>query len=485
MTVALSTTKRKFHKILDSISNASNTSLVPQSDTDNNVSTTTLPATLESPAKRPRTARPVSAFVTSTPLIARAQVRASSSVNRSSAVSAMPTIVPDPEPPNFAPWDRGQFLKRLESFRHVDKWMGKPEKIDEVHWAKRGWSCVGRDTVRCVGGCSQELVIELENDLDSPVRGDGTDGQDENDEDDWREKAREQLVEKYVEKVVTGHSAECLWRRRGCDDMIFRLPLYHQTTAISSLRQRYESLLAMAADLPTNLSTPPSFDLSEYQPEITTILQPPKPPTTPSTAPVPSPNPPSPTRSPPAPPLNREALLLALFGWQAETGHIPGLASCSTCFRRLGLWLFIPQISATTGEEKEATMARLDLVGEHRDYCPWIDAVSQNGPAGKEKEKEKAGWAVLAKLVLGMVRTKRREQRDEKPRVPLERRWEDEVSVSRTFATGTTAVESGSRSEENEKEKEKDKERWARLKRIKQAFTIKKGRKKEGAKAHA
>ena len=60
------------------------------------------------------------------------------------------------------------------------------------------------------------------------------------------------------------------------------------------------------------------------------------------------------------------------------------------------------------------------------------------------------------------------------------------MSVSGTFATGTTAVESASRSEEHEKEtekereKEKDKERWARLKRIKQAFTIKKGRKKEG-----
>ena len=151
-------------------------------------------------------------------------------------------------------------------------------------------------------------------------------------------------------------------------------------------------------------------------------------------------------------------------------------------------------------------MARLDLVGEHRDYCPWIDAVSQNGPpaassqaaagvdAGqtllqeKEKEKEKPGWEVLAKVVLNAVRAKRREQREVKPRVPLDRRREDEVSVSSTFATGTTAVESARRSEEQEmekemeKEKEKDKERWARLKRIKQAFTIKKGRKKEGPK---
>ena len=131
--------------------------------------------------------------------------------------------------------------------------------------------------------------------------------------------------------------------------------------------------------------------------------------------------------------------------------------------------------------------------------------MSQNGPAAASssrapgttasqtslqdrKEKEKPGWEVLAKLVLNMVRTKRREKRDDKPRVPLERRYEDEVSVSGTFTTGSTAVESARRSEEHEKdetekEKEKDKERWARLKRIKQAFTIKKARKKEGSKA--
>ena len=103
-------------------------------------------------------------------------------------------------------------------------------------------------------------------------------------------------------------------------------------------------------------------------------------------------------------------------------------------------------------------MARLDLVGEHRDYCPWIDAVSQNGPAVAsssrlsdaadtaqmmsvpDQEKEKAGWEVLAKVLLNAVRTKRQERADENPTRgvrPFRRRRADGVSVNGTFATGT------------------------------------------------
>ena len=257
-------------------------------------------------------------------------------------------------------------------------------------------------------------------------------------------------------------------------DIIFRLPLYHQGNAISSLRQRYKSLLAMSAELPTNLSTPPSFELAKLHPEIGSLLR-----ETDTCSGLedrtsdPS-QPPSPTRTPPDPPLNREALILALFGWQAETGHIAGLATCSSCFRRLGLWLFRTRISPT-GEEKEATMARLDVIGEHRDYCPWMNRLSQNGPTSRPSTssdeahpQDKAGWELLHRIVLNAVNAKRREEAPRPPATPQE----DDISVTSTFGTGTTAVERVSRDE-------KDKQRWAKLKKLKQAFTIKKSRKKE------
>ena len=127
--------------------------------------------------------------------------------------------------PNFAPWDRGQFLERLATFRHVDKWMGKPDKINEVQWAKRGWTCVGRERVGCMGGCGKEVVIKLEEDHDVEEKDkDAGDVQKENGEapveekdEDWRRGAQEQLVDKYAEMIVTEHNGGCPWRRKGCD----------------------------------------------------------------------------------------------------------------------------------------------------------------------------------------------------------------------------------------------------------------------------
>lgn len=220
MPVALSTTKRKLHKILDSISNASSLSLASGNE-KYNASTTTLPTITDSPAKKPRIERPVSAYV---PPSTRITAKATSKARPLSAVQAPPsaTMIDERKPPNFAPWDRSHFLTRLKTYRHVDKWRGKPEKINEVQWSKRGWSCVGKERVGCVGGCGKEVVILLETGRedkgDSEAR---TPDQleDDEDEDDWRERAQAQLVEKYAELIISAHEGGCLWRRRGCDGM--------------------------------------------------------------------------------------------------------------------------------------------------------------------------------------------------------------------------------------------------------------------------
>ncbi len=207
MSLALSTTKRKFHKILDSISNASSTSLAHREELRTNGSTTSLAENVERPVKR---ARPASALVQSS------APRAPHS-RSSGKIPAPGAMDEERKLPNFAPWDRGQFLDRLKTFRHVDKWMGKPDPINEVQWAKRGWSCVGKERVKCVGGCGKEVVIKLENEWnvdEEPL-------EDASVEDDqaWRKDAQEQLVEKYAELITSGHDGGCLWRRRGCDGL--------------------------------------------------------------------------------------------------------------------------------------------------------------------------------------------------------------------------------------------------------------------------
>lgn len=198
MAPALSTTKRKFHKILDSISNASNTALVSIDNQSKNGSNITLPLDPEPPIKKSR----ISTMVSHT-----------GSSHMKSSMEGERKL------PNFAPWDRGQFLERLKTFRHVDKWMAKPEKINEVQWAKRGWVCVGKERVGCVGGCGKEVVIKLEDDPEEREQQEDEGAKSEEDQ-EWREDAKAQLIDKYVDLITTEHDKGCLWRRRGCDGTI-------------------------------------------------------------------------------------------------------------------------------------------------------------------------------------------------------------------------------------------------------------------------
>jgi len=418
-------------------------------------------------------------------------------VTESAVTSTIPTMNEERKPPNFAPWDRGQFLDRLRTFRHVDKWMSKPEQINEVQWAKRGWSCVGKERVGCVGGCGREVVIKLEDEVrDVPENPTTEEADQQRDEDDWREKAQEQLVEKYTEMIATEHEGSCLWRRKGCDGKnktslsspdsdeiavtIYRLPLANHATALDNLRERYHSLAAMAADLPSTISTPPNFTCPPDSPQLLNLLNPPRPspPASPShtTPSTPPPRPP-PALLPSQPPISRPALTLALFGWRAETDHIPGLATCPACFRRLGLWLFKTP-SPSTGS---APMTRLDPLAEHRDYCPWASAISQHGPhpSATNPLTGKAGWEILSGAVANALRPRldagvNMEGGREGSQGPPDTPATLQGSVVSSVET-VTAVDAASR-------EEKDKERWARLKRIRQVFRVRrpKGKGKEG-----
>lgn len=68
--------------------------------------------------------------------------------------------------PTFVPWDRERFLERLETFRRVDRWSPKPSPINEVQWAKRGWICTDLMRVTCVGGCGGSVVVKLPDEID-------------------------------------------------------------------------------------------------------------------------------------------------------------------------------------------------------------------------------------------------------------------------------------------------------------------------------
>ncbi len=226
-------------------------------------------------------------------------------------------------------------------------------------------------------------------------------------------------------------------------DAIFKLPLNNASTALQSIRERYDGLLTRSETLPYlfNMRFPPELDLDVVLKCLPKDF---------FEGPLLGDN--EATSAPPE--VNRVALLMALVGWQGYThdklGPLIDSVSCHACFRILGLWLFKSKEVNEKGEEiKGATMSCLDVVAEHRLYCPWRNALSQNGST--EAKPLLAGWEMILRalkndhfLKHGMNRNGGRPE----------------------FGADAEKENSDVRSVGDSK----DKERWARLRRVKSLF---------------
>lgn len=108
----------------------------------------------------------------------------------------------------YSPGDRDQLVRRLATFQELTDWTPKPERVSEVEWAKRGWTCRGKERVGCAL-CGRELAVGVNRK-----------------EVDGREisvliasEVAEGVVKKYAELIVDGHGQDCLWRKKGCDGL--------------------------------------------------------------------------------------------------------------------------------------------------------------------------------------------------------------------------------------------------------------------------
>ncbi|KAK3394916.1 C3HC zinc finger-like-domain-containing protein [Podospora didyma] len=313
--------------------------------------------------------------------------------NPSSAwVAAAPAATPtkDKGPPKYCPGDREQLLRRLATFQEITDWTPKPDRVNEVEWAKRGWVCQGKERVQCTL-CSRDLVVKLNRkEVDGkeiPVL--------------IASEIAESVVDKYAELIVESHAEDCLWRKKGCDDSLLRVPLPNAQQALQDLRQRYDELCERKDFLPYefNLRLPQGLDVNtilSYLPPNFFTEPPPAKAAAPSTT-TPRPHP------------NRTAIALAVLGWAGLSnprigGAVPNSASCHTCLRRLGLWMFkSKQVDPETNTVLvPAPMDHLDPLREHRFFCAWKNGAAQRNPGAKPlapDETEKAGWEVLVQLL--------------------------------------------------------------------------------------
>ena len=129
----------------------------------------------------------------------------------------------------------------------------------------------------------------------------------------------------------------------------------------------------------------------------------------------------------------------------------------------------------------------LDLVSEHRDYCPWINALAQNGTAITLSRRTSldglAGWEALLRAVDARTLHRRHEHEhgngngNGNEGAVTARAFNDDGTASEVVSV----AESTGTKEDLAVRDERDKERWAKLKRLKQAFHVKRRKGKGGA----
>lgn len=265
-------------------------------------------------------------------------------------------------------------------------------------------------------------------------------------------------------------------------DLLLRLPLASAKNALEELRGRYDELCSRKSFLPYefNLRLPDGLDIEEVLAALPRDFFKDQ------------------QGSNETP--NRSALALALLGWQglsnSRIGPVPNSASCHTCLRRLGLWMFKSKEVDENGQILvPAPMDHLDPVREHRFFCPWKNAELQKRPSTKITEDEALpGWRVLLQTIqndsnlrdLYAGRPKSRPQSKATPSVPSTPVRQSHADPVTPVAPASIATNGSPQlntptdvDEYDEKAQEtEDKARWARLRRVKTLFDIKGAKKR-------
>lgn len=325
MSYAIESKKRKFERILESLTDSRPSPARSSPTAHNNAaaSNTTTASTAEG-SKRRRI----------TPIGKLSESRAPS--------TASLTI-------HYLPSSRLAFLERLESFRQVTKWhVPSTCRINAVEWAKRGWVCQDDDTVSCPT-CKERLHVDI--DLDPTASEDREQLQRNEDKDDSNDNdplilanaILDNLMNRYQEMIVSAHTNRCPWRRRGCDSSIQRIEgLLNTTNALESLRGRYAGIVEDGAEVPC-VSSLPSFEAQTIDEQELKSLQ-----------------------LEGLTNINVNGLKLAICGWQKKEKDV---VECRHCFRSLGLWLY---------RGSQPTVEHLDAIDNHLEYCPWRSSTAQD-----------------------------------------------------------------------------------------------------------
>ncbi|ERN07763.1 uncharacterized protein LOC18435993 [Amborella trichopoda] len=128
-------------------------------------------------------------------------------------------------PPLCRPWDRGDFLRRLSTFKAVT-WFAKPKIVNPVNCARRGWINVERDTIACEA-CGARLLFCTPS--------------------SWTPQQDEKAAAVFSLKLDHGHKPLCPWKDNICEESLAHFPRVPVPTLIKSYRKRFDALAHLSS----------------------------------------------------------------------------------------------------------------------------------------------------------------------------------------------------------------------------------------------
>jgi hypothetical protein len=355
----------------------------------------------------------------------------------------------------------------LKTFADVKLWSVKPDRINEVAWAKRGWVVVAHDEITC-RICGEHVLIKLER---QEQFNEGTTEDRKDDDDWWSADIEEKLVEKYESLIMEGHERNCLWRKGGCKgtlfsvhielrfsnlslDDIYRIPFSDQGIRQKDLYTRYSALLTVSESLPSTVTIPKVtegpdrelFDVDRITDWFSIIWKSNEAGTynledadaQPATE----------VTNTPQADINKVALVMAICGWTGQDVAGVPIAACEKCFARIGLWMY--KASTLTDDDH-----KLDPVGLHRAHCPWQNPTSQSGLG---RFAGLPGWEILHEMVCSNITRARRQKR-------LSSAVDDDLSDTESPRPSSKDID------------EEDKARESKLARLRRALTSRRSKK--------
>ncbi|XP_039063214.1 uncharacterized protein LOC120207870 [Hibiscus syriacus] len=129
------------------------------------------------------------------------------------------------ESPICRPWDRGDFLRRLSTFKSMT-WFAKPKVVSAVNCATRGWVNVDMDILACES-CGARLQFS------TPPS--------------WTRQQVEKAASVFSLKLDSGHKLSCPWIDNACDERLAEFPPTVPSDLVEKFRARSNSLFQLTA----------------------------------------------------------------------------------------------------------------------------------------------------------------------------------------------------------------------------------------------